>query len=860
MNPTARINSRVVEVRPGDTILEAATRLGIAIPSPCHSPGLPAPESCRLCLVRSETHAHPLGACHTALEPGMELQTHHVDVEKWRASVLKLHVETGTHTGFRPGRLRPGKFRDLLTDYRVRWENETGGMTRDDSHPMLRFDPAACVSCRLCVAACDTVAHRFAMQILDRGASTSVAPLAGRRLFDTPCTACGACSEICPTGAIKDRVPEADPSFAINVTDSICSYCSVGCRIQVHTAGEDVVRVTGISDRSATNPGGALCQKARHGFLHQQSWDRLTKPMIRHGAGFRQATWTEALDYIEAKWGEIRDAHGPGSFAAIGSTRATTEANYLLQKLCRAVIGTPHIDSAARLCHPPGSAAAIATAGFADIDQAACLVVAGADPDTSHPVLAARIRQAAAAGAALIVIDPRRTELADFADRHLRPRPGTDSDRHLFSALAEAVIARESGADSLPESATAAAISAGFSASDFEDAAEMLSQHRGGTVFLAGSGLTQRPGGERVLAAYFDLARQTGNLGGPGTGFLPVGGQNNLTGCLEAGCAPELLPAQAKIDDPDARLRVEAAWGCSLPEGEGLSVAGMVTAADAGELRALWVMGHDVVHAQAASVQTGEALKKLDLLVVQDLFYNETSRHAHVLLPAASPFEQTGVCFNAERRAQLARAALPPADESRPDWAILTVFARRLGCEWPYQDSSHVFAELAALAPGRFGALSHQRLDETPEGIRCPAPPVENEKAESAGEEPTAGIDPDYPFVLITGRRIEHHGTGSMSRRDPARKLTDRDRVWLHPIDAAGLGIIAGERVKVESAAGFTTVEAGLSDRLGRGMIFLTMHFPQTGANRLVAPATKSREAPAFKGTRVRVLKHSPTA
>jgi formate dehydrogenase major subunit len=855
MNPTASINSRVVEVLHGDTILEAATRLGIAIPSPCHAPGLPSPESCRLCLVHSETHPHPLGACHTALEPGMELQTHHVGIEKWRASVLRLHVETGSHTGFRPGRLRNGKFRDLLSAYRVSWENTNVETARDDSHPMLRFDPAACVSCRLCVSACNTVAHRFALQVRGRGATTGVAPLAGRPLFDTPCTACGACSELCPTGALQDRVPSADPNLEINSTDSVCSYCSVGCRIQVHTAGEDVVRVTGIADRSATNPGGALCQKARHGYLHQQSWDRLTKPMIRHGAGFRQVTWTEALDYIEEKWREIHQAHGPGSFAAIASTRATTEANYLLQKLCRAVIGSPHIDSAVRLCQPPGSAATIATAGFADIDQAACLVIAGADPDTSHPVLAARIRQAAAAGAALIVIDPRRTELADFADRHLRPQPGTEADRLLFLALAEAVSAREAGAESLPESATAAAISAGFAASDFEDAAELLSRHRGGTLFLAGTGLTQRPGGEQILAAYFDLARRTGNLEGPGAGYLPVGGQNNLTGCLEAGCAPEILPAQGKIDDPAARARVESAWGCTLPEGDGLSVNGMIAAAAAGELRALWVMGHDVAQAQAGSIQATEALKKLDLLVVQDLFYHETSRHAHVLLPAASPFEQTGVYFNAERRAQLARGALPPAEESRPDWAILTVVARRLGCDWPYQEPAHVFAELAALAPERFGALSHKRLDETPEGIRCPAPLATKIEAEVKGGESKTEIDPAYPFILMTGRRIEHHGTGSMSRRDPARKLTDRDRVWLNPIDAAGLGIAAGERVKIESAAGSTTVEAGISDRLGRGTVFLTIHFPQTGANRLIAPASETRASPAFKATPVRILK-----
>jgi formate dehydrogenase major subunit len=845
---TARINSRSVEIRPGDTILEAAKRLGIEIPTLCHSPGLAPEGQCRLCVVHCEGHAHPPAACHTALEAGMDVQTHHVAVEKWRTSLLRMHGEAAARTGFRHGRIREGYWWELLERYGIRPQGVTGtAPERDDSHPMLRFDPAACVSCRVCVAACGDLAGQHALILSGRGTMPRIGLPNGLTLAASACTACGACVDRCPTGALIERTGHHSTEETPALAESVCGFCSVGCRIRVESADGDVSRVMGAAD-SATNPGGLLCQRGKFGHQSNETWDRLSRPMIRLGAGFRQATWDEALAYIEERLIAIVSEHGPGAFGAIASTRSTTESSYLLQKFCRAVIGSPHIDSSARLSQAPVYAAlrkrlgiGASTASFADMDRATCLVVAGADPDVSHPVLAARIRRAVADGTVLIVIDARRTALAELADGHLQPPPG--GDRALFEALAARLRAPTEPAG--PESET------------FARTVETLERHRGTTLFLTGTGLTRHPDGEETVAALLEVALLTGNLGKPGAGFLPLGGQNNLQGCLDAGASPDLLPGQLDIDDPAARARIEDLWGRCLPESRGHTLPEMLSAAAGGSLRALWMVGHDVTRAFS-----DEALKSLDLFVVQDLYHTDAARHAHVILPAASAFEQQGVFINAERRAQLVRPSVPPPGEARPDWAILTVMARRLGAQWPYLDPAQVFAELSLVAPARFAGITHRRLEENPDGLQWPCPdaghpgtatlpfealePVPGRRfSDSSLPEP----DPAYPFCLITGRRLEHHNAGAETRRGPGRKQIDHDRATLHPADAARLRVESGSRIRLESPGGGATVMLEISDRVPEGAIWITCHFPQTRLGGLFhGAARRARVLPIVQG------------
>ena len=873
----ARINSRKVDILPGDTILSAATRLGIEIPTLCHDPHLSPEGGCRLCVVHSEHHDTPLGACHTPLMPGMDLQTHHVAVEKMRRSVLQLHLESSPATGFNPAALKnAGRFQELLDLYRVRRVGGrsfgSGNEDRDTSHPMVRFEPAACIGCRLCLTTCDDLVGQHVFQLEDRASTARVRPAAGKTLLESPCTACGACIDRCPTGAMTDN--DRRLSWPVEnqrrEVDTICGYCSVGCRIRVDAIDDVVRRIDGIAEDTATNPGGLLCQKGRFDHAFNHSWERITQPMLRLGAGFREVSWEEALTFIETRLTTILDAHGPMAFGALASTRASTESNYLLQKFCRSVIGSPHIDSSARLCHTDSFAAmresigvGAATASFADIDLATCLVVAGADPDTSHLVLAARIRQAVNDGAVLIVIDPRRTELADIADVFLQPKVGADIG--IFHAIARALIdGGQIDAESLEEfekfrqyidqfPLDPVSAWAGFSEETTVRAVELLTEHRGATLFLHGTGLSQQSQGSGAVQAFLNLAILTNNLGKCGAGFLPFGGQNNLQGCLDAGAACDLLPGQSLIDDPEARARIETLWGKPLPVERGYQGRDMIAAAGRGELKSLWVMGHDLIHAQAGTDRTADALKHLDLLVVQDLFYSETARHAHVLLPAASGLEQDGVFINAERRLQLVRAAVSPPEEARPDIAIIAVVARRMGAQWPPQDAADVFREISRAAPVLFGGVSHCRLAETPAGIQwpCPTPdhpgtrsmPIARRRLFPIVMEPAIPAqtpDDSFPYTLLMGRRLEHHNAGSQTRRSVGRSLADRDQALLHPDDAAREGIKQGDRVQLESQQGQVVVVVEFSDRLVPGTIFLSHHFPQTSANRLTGSVLKS--------------------
>jgi formate dehydrogenase alpha subunit len=585
----------------------------------------------------------------------------------------------------------------------------------------------------------------------------------------------------------------------------------------------------------------------------------------------------------------VRARAGAGALGALTSSRSTNEAAYLLQKLFRALLGTNHVDCCARVCHASSAHAlqlvtgtGAASASYADIERAARIVVAGANPTEAHPVVGARILQQARRGTPLCVIDPRRIELCDFAALHLQVRPGANVA--LFNALAKLLLesgrqdlayldARCEGLETLRAftaalSLEACARDAGVPLEALRRAADLLAE--GPTLFVWGLGLSELVQGTASVMALANLAMLTGSIGRPGAGVLPLRGQNNVQGNADMGAMPAQLTGYQRLDDADVRARIARLWGATPPTLAGFTIPEMLESARRGEMRALWIMGEDVVQSDPDETRVREALASLDFLVVQELFETGTARYAHVLLPAAGYLEQDGTFTNGERRIQRVRAAVPAPGSARPDWLAVRDVARALGADWRYAAPSDVMDEIAAVAPHLFGGISYARL--AGDGLQwpCPAPDHPGTATVHAqgflrGRGSLVAVDyepspehgvPEHPYLLVTGRVLQHYNVGTMTRRTPQRRLAADDRLEIHPEDARREGVADGAAVRLASRWGETQVLARHSTRVAPGTLFLSFHYPETHANRVTGPHRDPRsDCPQYKATAVRLAR-----
>ncbi|KAF0118931.1 MAG: formate dehydrogenase alpha subunit [Rhodospirillaceae bacterium] len=754
---------------------------------------------------------------------------------------------------------------------------------QDDTHPYLGLAMERCIQCHRCVRICDKVQGQFVWQIWQRGAHAFLAPSDGRSLLGSGCTACGACADTCPTGAIFDKRGVSPERW----TRSTCGYCGVGCQMEVGSRDDRVVAIRPAP--SAVNHGH-LCVKGRYAFAFNHAPDRITTPLLRDdGGAWRAVGWDEALEYTAHRLGEIARRHGPDSIGVLGSARATNEENYLAQKSARVVLGTNNVDCCARVCHAPSAKAlktmlgtGAATNTFDDIESAQTLLLCGANPMENHPVVGSRIKQAVRRGARLIVVDPRRIELAEDATVHLAVTPGHNVA--LFNAMAATII--EEGlvdADFIarrvdafdpyrafiraytPESVATAC---GVAASDIRAAARLYATAKP-AMGLHGLGMTEHVHGTEGVMTLINLALLTGNLGKPGCGVNPLRGQNNVQGAAHMGCEPATLPGGQSFKD--AAARIEAVWGAPLPSTPGLDLMAMMDGAAAGTVKALWVVGYDISQSLANANQTGRALQRLDLVIVHDLFLNETAKaFGHVFLPAASVFERDGTFMNADRRVQRIRTAVAPPGMARPDWWPFQQLASRMGTPQGFQfdDAEAIWNEVRRLWPAGAG-LSYARLER--ESLPWPCPdedhpgtPVLHEARFAHGVRTALACIPftptpercetDYPLLLNSGRTLYHFNAGTMSYRTPNAWLRPSDTLDMAPADAARLGLREGETVSVHSRHGRAVLPLHISDRIKPGDVFTTFHRPDLWVNRLTSPYRDSQvHAPEYKVTAVRV-------
>ncbi len=594
--------------------------------------------------------------------------------------------------------------------------------------------------------------------------------------------------DTCPSGALEDKsvLARGQPTNWIRTT---CPYCGTGCEMIVGTKESQIVSIKPFLEAPVSR--GHLCVKGRYAFDFVSAADRITEPMIRNGDSWEQVTWDAdaAISFTANSLQRITEQNGPDSIAVLGSARGTNEENYLAQKFARVVIGTNNVDCCARVCHTPTAAAmklmlgtGAATNSYNDIEKAQTILVCGANATENHPIVGARIKQAALNGAYLIVIDPRKIELAQYAKIHLQPRPGTNIP--LLNALAYTIVEErlfdqqfatervaewDAFCDFIkefpPEHVEA---TCGMKADLIRQAARLYASSKPSMCFH-GLGVTEHTQGTEGVMCLVNLALLTGNIGKPGTGINPLRGQNNVQGAAHMGCDPGILTGSISLND--ARPLFESVWRMSLPKEHGLNMLEMMDAAEADKLKALWAIGYDIALTNANTTGTERALRSLDLVIVQDLFLNETARQfGSVFLPAASSFERDGTFMNAERRIQRIRKAIEPVGQSKPDWEIICALAKAMGKSqlFNYNSAEEIWDEIRTVWPAGSG-ISYVRLDDGGLQWPCPGedhPGTEVMHAESFPIGKTAALrripyratkevtSEEFPFLLITGRTL----------------------------------------------------------------------------------------------------------
>jgi formate dehydrogenase major subunit len=757
----------------------------------------------------------------------------------------------------------------------------------DDSNPYISVDMSRCILCFRCVRICDEVQGQFVWNIRNRGHATSIVP-DGSNLGTSSCVSCGACVDTCPTDALQDK-NLLQTGEATAWTRTTCPYCGTGCEMNAGTREERLVTIRPVLGGPVNK--GHLCSKGRYAFDFVHAPNRILQPMLRKDGEWRTVSWEDAIAATAKALEGATQTHGPDSVGMLGSARASNEEAYLAQKFARVVLETNNIDCCARVCHAPTAAAlkqilgtGAATNSFDDIELAHSLLICGCNPTENHPIVGTRIKQAALRGARLVVIDPRKIELSKFAEIHLQIRPGTNIP--LLNAMANVIVEeglydvqfvgdrienlqgfREFIQKYPPE---VAGKLCGVEVDLIRRAARIYAQARPSMCFH-GLGVTEHTQGTEGVLCLANLALLTGNIGKPGSGINPLRGQNNVQGAAHMGCDPNLLTGSTSLQ-AGAR-QFQEVWKAQIPNRPGLNLMEMMDAAENDRLKVLWSIGYDVLLTNPNTAATRRAFRKMDAVIVQDLFLNETAREfGTIFLPACSSFEKDGTFMNAERRIQRIRQALPHMGESKPDWEIICQLAKFMGkgAYFSFASPADIWEEIRAVWPAGRG-ITYGRLEYG--GLQWPCPdkdhsgttilhqdtfPFGKRTSLHCGDfnpSPECVTD-EYPFTLITGRTLQQFNAGTMTHHGGHILLRPHDLLDISPADATKLGISEGERVRLLSRYGEATLPIHITDSVSLRGLFATFHDVDSSLNCVTSQLRDNRTStPEYKLTAVRLEK-----
>ena len=893
---TFTLDGKIVSAAPGETIWRVAERHCVAIPHLCYSTAATyrADGNCRVCMVEIEGERTLAPSCLRKPTPDMVVTTDSDRAESARKMVMELLIadqpaQESSHDPRSELWAWAEQMGQLTSRFPVR--DAPTVPVADTSHPAMAVNLDACIHCNLCVRACRESQVNDVIGMAYRGGAAKVVFDFDDPMAESTCVACGECVQACPTGALMPASlldkSGARTAYAESRVDSVCPYCGVGCQITYNIAGNKIISVDG---REGPGNEGRLCVKGRFGFDYIDHPHRLTKPLIRRddapkdaGADidpanplshFREASWDEALALAAGGLKDVRDRHGGGALAGFGSAKGSNEEAYLFQKLVRTGFGTNNVDHCTRLCHASSVAALLETIGsgavtapFTDALKADVIVVIGANPTENHPVAATFFKNAAKRGAALIVCDPRGHALKKHASHMLQFKPGSDVallnammnvivteelyDRQYIEAHTEGFEAlRDHLASYTPE---AMADICGIDAATLRRVARLYARAERAIVFW-GMGISQSVHGTDNARCLISLALMTGQIGRPGTGLHPLRGQNNVQGASDVGLIPIMYPDYQSVETPETRAKFEDFWGAELDPKRGLTVVEIMDAVHDGAVRGMYIMGENPAMSDPDAGHARVALAKLDHLVVQDIFLTETAFHADVVLPASAWPEKDGTVTNSNRQVQMGRRALETPGEARQDWQLIQSIAQGMGLDWNYQHPRDVYAEMQGCMASLKGIGWDRLMAESAVTYPCDSEDAPGQAVLFGDGFPTQSsrgkmvpadiIPPDerpddaYPWVLTTGRVLEHWHTGAMTRRAGVLdSLEPESLVCLSPGDLERLGIAPGDAVRVTTRRGVIQAAARSDRKMPDGVIFVPFCFADAAANMLTNPA-----------------------
>ena len=878
------LNGNKVEALPGETIIQTAKRTGTEIPHLCYTEGLRSDGNCRACMVEIEGERILAPSCCRNPAPGMVVFSNNERAQKSQRLVLELLLSDMPRQSY------------TIDNELTLWAKKLGVReprfkprhqpAADLSHPAIAVNLDACIQCTRCLRACREIQVNDVIGFALRGHHAEIVFDLGDPLGESSCVACGECVAACPTGALSDasgaHVIEADRKV-----DSVCPYCGVGCLLTYHVKDDKILRVEG---RDGPANLSRLCVKGRYGFDYVNHPQRLLKPLIRKqgvpkglnqhfdpsdpSKMFREASWDEAMALASGGLKKIRDELGGAGLAGFGSAKGSNEEAYLFQKLVRVGFGTNNVDHCTRLCHASSVAALLEGIGSGavsnqveDVEQAEVFLVIGSNPSTNHPVAATFMKNAIRNGKKLILLDPRRTDMARHATHFLQFNPSTDvsllnsimhviieegltDDQFIAERTTDFEELKANVADFSPEKM---AVVTGIEAEIVREVARMFATSKGSMIFW-GMGISQHIHGTDNSRCLIALSMITGQIGRPGTGLHPLRGQNNVQGASDAGLIPMMFPDYQRVDNPEANARFSKYWNAELDQEAGLTVVEIMHAILDGKIHGMYIMGENPAMSDPNLNHARAALAALDHLVVQDMFLTETTAFADVILPASGWAEKDGTVSNTDRRVQLGKAAVPLPGETRQDLWIIRDIGKGLGLDWNYAHVSEVYEEMRGAMPSITGITWERLLEQSSVTYPCKDAddpgqgvvfvedfPTPNGKARLVAAKsipPDEQPDDEYPLILMTGRQLEHWHTGSMTRRaEVLDALEPVPVVYVNREDLLAIGLEGGGEIVASSRRGELRAFARTDLALKKGEVFIPFCFHEAAANLLTNEA-----------------------